>query len=95
MTLRGRLANAYQKLHDWVASVADFDQVLRSQVTVRTRAELERMVILCIALEMAGVSIAPPRLVAGLMPHFVPLIYQWRRAVSPLSDPSDNIRMGC
>lgn len=78
-----------------VASVADFDQVLKSQTTVKTRAEIERIMMTALMGELIGASLAPPDLSLRLLPFFVPHVYQWRRAASGLYDFSDQINAGC
>jgi hypothetical protein len=89
------LIAGYRWLQVAVAAVADFDQVLKSQTTVQTRAEMERMVMLSVAAELAGLSLAPADLALRLMPHFVPHVYQWRRVAQHPDDITGKLHPGC
>ncbi len=89
------LLTGYSWLQLAIAAVADFDQVLKSQATVQTRAEVERMVMLSVAAELTGFSLAPADLTLRLMPHFVPHVYQWRRLVQNLDDITGNLQPSC
>jgi hypothetical protein len=82
-------------IRQMVAALADFDQVLQSQTVVKTRHELERMVMLATLGELNGVSLAPPYLVLCLLPYFVPKVYQWRRLRDGLIDFSDGMKGVC
>jgi hypothetical protein len=89
------LIAGYRWLQVAVSAVADFDQVLKSQTTVQTRAEVEWMVMLSVAAELAGSSLVPADLTLRLMPHFVPHVYQWRRIAQKLDDITGNLQPGC
>jgi hypothetical protein len=95
MSFLAPLLAGYCWLQSAVVAVADFDQVLKSQATVQTRAEVERMVMLSVAAELAGFSLAPADLTLRLMPHFVPHVYQWRRIAQNLDDITGNLQPGC
>lgn len=95
MPLMPPLIAGYRWLQVAVAVVADFDQVLKSQTTVQTRTEVERMVMLSVAAELAGFSLAPADLVLRLMPHFVPHVYQWRRVAQDVDDITGSLQLGC
>lgn len=77
------LIAGYRWLQVAVAMVADFDQVLKSQTTMQTRTEL------------AGLSLVPADLILRLMPHFVPHVYQRRRAAQDLDDITGSLQPGC
>ena len=89
------LSASYRWLQVAVAAVADFGQVLKSQTTVQTCAEAERMVMLSVAAELAGSSLVPADLTLRLMPHFVPHVYQWRRIAQNLDDITGNLQPSC
>lgn len=84
-----------QRVQQIVSALADFDQVRKSQVTVRTREELERFMMLSVSAEIVGVSISHPHLVLALMPYFVPNVYQWRRQVRGFADLSGEVPLSC
>jgi hypothetical protein len=89
------LRTGYHWLHDLLAAAAGFEQALISQTTAQTRAELERMLILSLAGELSGLSLVPPDLTLRLLPHFVPLVYQWRRMEQNLDDLTGSLQSGC
>jgi hypothetical protein len=95
MTLRARPLALIPQMRSTLAAIADFDQIRTSLVTVQTRLEVERMVMLATASELTGVSLAPPRLIIGLLPFFVPSVYQWRRRVYGTADFSGDVPIGC
>lgn len=95
MSLVAQLAAGYGWLREGLAAVSGFEQALISQTTVRTRAELERIIMLGTTAELAGLSLAPPDLALRLLPHFVPHVYQWRRAAQHLDDLTDGLQPGC
>lgn len=74
--LAARLVACYRWLDTGLVLVAGLDQVLKSQTTVRTRAEVERIVMLSTSTNLVGLSLAPPSLALQLIPHFVPHVYQ-------------------
>jgi len=84
-----------RRLQASLASIADFDQVRRSQTGVQTRLEVERIVMLAISGELAGVSLVPPELILGLLPFFVPSVYQWRRRAYGAADLTGEVPIGC
>ncbi len=88
-TVPGLLARLRQLLLTW----ADFAQVLQAQTTVRTRDEVERIIILSLLGESCGVPFLPAPL--RLLPYFVPKIYQWRRQQAPWADFSADTQGGC
>ena len=67
------------RLSEILLSWADFAQALAAQTRVKTRNEVERIVMLEILGTLNGVPIVPPALTLRLLPYFVPKIYQWRR----------------
>lgn len=95
MSFLAPLLAGYRWLQVVVTAMADFDQVLKSQVTVQTRAEVERIVMLSVAVELTGFSLAPADLTLRLMPHFIPHVYQWRRLDRHLDDITDKLQPGC
>jgi hypothetical protein len=95
MPFMAPLLAGYRWLQAAVAGLADFDQVLKSQATVQTRAEVERMVMLSVAAELAGFSLAPADLTLRLIPYFIPHVYQWRRIDQKLDDITGNLQPGC
>lgn len=92
---RLRIIGLVQNLRSVVSGIADFDQALRSQTTVKARDELERIIMFSSASELAGVPIAPPSLQLRLLPYFVPKIYQWRRLAGDEKDLSGDFQGLC
>lgn len=95
MSALARPVDLLRRLQDSLASIADFSLVRKSQTTVRTRLEVERIVMLSIVGELSGVFVAPPQLVLGLLPFLVPSVFQWRRRVYGFADLSGNAPISC
>lgn len=79
------------RLRAFLVVFAGFDQTLRSQTRVKSRAEIKRMVMLATTTELMGLSVVPPSLVVALLPYMVPNVVQWKR----VDDPSAQVRVGC
>lgn len=90
-----RLAAGYHWLQRMVAALAGFDQVMRSQTTVKTRTVIEQIVMTVTAAELAGASLAPDDLAFRLLPFCVPHVYRWRRVTPGSTDVTAGLNIGC
>lgn len=58
--------------------MAGFEQLLGEQ-SLRTRAEMERLFVLALSSDAAGLPMLPAEQVVRLLPYLVPQILIWRR----------------
>ena len=89
------LSGFFLRLRGALLSISDFKQTHKAQTTLKTRNEVERMVMLSAAAELAGISLAPPSLTLRLLPYFTPKVYQWKRLTQGGLDFSAAIKTGC
>ena len=90
-----RSLNLFQRLQEAFLALSDFEQVIRSQTTLKTRDEIERIVMLATSADLMGLSLAPPSLTLRLLPYFTPKVYQWKRLTQGGLDFSAAIKTGC